>query len=89
MNSISIEDFIRNEFVTHLNASKKTQEKSICNCHLLQSFVNVIKVKLNIETNSVDPDQTAPLWVKTVCWKGFKNISADDKSRRLLMCFAI
>ena len=35
----------------------------------------------------MDPEQTAPIysliWVHTVCHRGFLNISADEKSRRL------
>ena len=37
----------------------------------------------------MDPEQTAPMssliWVHTVCHRGFINISADEKSRRLLL----
>ena len=44
---------------------------------------------LDIGGNSVDPDQTAPIiWVHTVCHRGFLNISADEKSRRLLLQLA-
>ena len=51
----------------------------------------------SIEVNSVDPDQTAPsslirsslIWVHTVCHRGFLNISAGDKSRRLLLCLSL
>ena len=43
--------------------------------------------ELSIEANRVDPEQTAPrsslIWVHTVCHRGFLNISADEKSRRL------
>ena len=40
---------------------------------------------LSIEANSVDPEQTAPIgssliWVHTVCYRGFLNISADEKA---------
>ena len=35
---------------------------------------------LSIEANRVDPDQTAP-----ICHRGFLNITADEKSRRLLL----
>ena len=35
---------------------------------------------LSIEANNVNPDQTAP-----VCHRAFLNISADEKSRRLLL----
>ena len=34
---------------------------------------------------SVDPEQTAPIGAHTVCHRGFLNISADEKSRRLLL----
>ena len=45
--------------------------------------------KLSIEANSLDPEQTAPLiCVHTVCHRGFLNISADEKSRRLLLRLA-
>ena len=45
--------------------------------------------KLSIEANIMDPEQTAHrsslIWVHTVCHRGFLNISADEKSRRLLL----
>ena len=45
--------------------------------------------KLSIEASRVDPEQIAPrsslIWVHTVCHRGFLNISADEKSRRLLL----
>ena len=45
-----------------------------------------------MEANSVDPEQTAPrsslIWVHTVCHRGFLNISADEKSRQLLLRLA-
>ena len=47
--------------------------------------------ELSIEANSVDPEQTAPsslIWVHTVCHRGFLNISADEKIRRLLLRLA-
>ena len=39
----------------------------------------------------MDPEQTAPIliWVHTVCHRGFLNISADEKSRRLLLCLIL
>ena len=48
--------------------------------------------ELSIEANSVDPEQTAPSslnWVHTICHRGFLNISADEKSRRLLLRLAL
>ena len=39
---------------------------------------------LSIEANSVDRELTL-IWVHTVCQRGFLNISADEKSRRLLL----
>ena len=40
----------------------------------------------------MDPEQTAPIgsliWVHTVCRRGYLNISADEKSRRLLLRLA-
>ena len=48
--------------------------------------------ELSIEANSVDPEQTAPMsnpiWVHTVCHRGSLNISADEKSRQLLLLLA-
>ena len=48
--------------------------------------------ELSMEANSVDPEQTAPrsslIWVHTVIHWGFLNISADEKSRRLLLRLA-
>ena len=43
--------------------------------------------ELSIEAISVDPEQTAP--IHTVCHRGFFNISADVKSRRLLLRLAL
>ena len=44
-------------------------------------------VNVNKDVNSVDPDQTARMssliWIYTVCQRSFKNMSADDESRRL------
>ena len=57
--------------------------------------------KLSIDANRVDTDQTAPkgadpdqtasslIWVHTVCHRGFLNISADVKSRPLLLRFVL
>ena len=50
--------------------------------------------ELSIEANSVDPEQTAPyrsslIWVHTICHRGFLNIAADEKSRRLLLWLAL
>ena len=42
------------------NASKKSSENSIGFCRLLQIFLKLFN-KVSIETNSVDPDQTAPI----------------------------
>ena len=39
---------------------------------------------MNIEANSVDPEQSSLILVHTVCHSGFLNISADEKSRQLL-----
>ena len=50
--------------------------------------------KLSIEANILDPEQTAPIGAvcsgSTVCHydRGFLNISADEKSRRLLLRLA-
>ena len=48
-----------------------------------QTFLNTS----SIEKNGVDPDQPAHMssliWVHTVYHRGFLNISADEKSRRL------
>ena len=63
--------------------------------HLKMSSAEVVCCKklpnitdeLSIEANSVDPEQTL-IWVHTVCHRGFLNISADEKSRRLLLRLA-
>ena len=50
--------------------------------------------ELSLKANSMDPDQTAPIgavcliWVHTVCHRGLLNISADEKSRQLLLRLA-
>ena len=66
---------------THINP--KTANHNNCRqlCHLLV----ILKV---IFANSVDPDQTALIWVHTVCQyakiglKSFQEYSADDINRR-------
>ena len=67
---------------------------------LLEIFGGYRELMLSIEANRVDPEQTAPLisgwtqnrssliWVHTVCHRGFLNISADEKSKRLLLRLA-
>ena len=51
-----------------------------------------ISDELSIEANSVNTEQTVPrsslYRVHTVCHRGFLNISADEKSRRLLLRLA-
>ena len=71
----------------------KRQEKM----HLKISSTEVVCCKkmpnitdeLSIEANSVDPEQIAPMssliCVHTICHRGFLNISADEKDRRLLL----
>ena len=44
---------------------------------------------LSIEANRADPDQSSLVWVHTSFHKGFLNISADKKSRRLLLRLAL
>ena len=70
--------------------------------HLKMSSAEVVRCKylpsitdeLSIEANSVAPEQTAPqdrsslVWVHTSCHMGFLNISAGEKSRRLLLRLA-
>ena len=69
--------------------------------HLKMSSAEVVCCKylpnitdeLSKDANSVDPEQTAPKGsslnlVHTVCHRGFLNISADEKSRRLLLRLA-
>ena len=59
-------------------------------CKLLPNITD----ESSTEANSMDPEQTAPLgrssliWVHTFCHGGFLNISADEKSRRLLLQLA-
>ena len=57
---------------------KMSSAEVIC-CKKLPNITD----ELSIEANSVDPEQTAP-----VCHRGFLNISADEKSRRLLLLLA-
>ena len=68
--------------------------------HLKMSSAEVVCCKelpnitdeLSIEANSVDPEQTAPIEQSDpsphFCYRGFLNISADEKSRRLLLRLA-
>ena len=66
---------------------KNASENVVC-CKKLPNITD----ELSIGANSVDPGQTAPrsslVWVHTVCHNGFLNISADEKSRRLLLQLA-
>ena len=60
---------------------------------LFRFFGGYRELLLSIEANSVGPEQTAPIgavwiWVRTVCHRGFLSISADVKSRRLLLRLA-
>ena len=52
----------------------------------------IITDELRIEANMLDPEQTAPrsslIWVDAVCHRGFLNVSADEKNRRLLLQLA-
>ena len=41
--------------------AKNSSENYICFCRLLQFFFLHYLTKFRIETNSVDPDQTAPI----------------------------
>ena len=61
---------------------KMLSAEVVC-CKYLPSITD----ELSIEANSVDPEQTAGslIWVHTVCYRGFLNISADEKSRRLFL----
>ena len=48
--------------------------------------------ELSIEANSKDTEQTARsslISVHTVCHRGFLNISADEKSRQVLLQLAL
>ena len=65
------------------NASESNAAEVVC-CKYLPSITD----ELSREANSVDPEQTAPICVHTVCQRGFLNISADVKSRRLLLQLA-
>ena len=51
----------------------------VCCIYLLTLLTYV-----SIDANSADRDQTVPIGV-SVYHRGFKNISADDKNRRLLL----
>ena len=44
--------------------------------------------ELSIEANSVDPEQTAPIGSTLFAIEATLNISADEKSRRLLLRLA-
>ena len=64
-----------------MKRQQKSSENSICFYRLLQFLLTLFN-KLSIETNSVDPDQTAPIfsiiWVYTVCWKRLLTIRLFD-----------
>ena len=66
---------------------KMSSDEVVC-CKILPNITD----ELSIEANSVDPEQTAHrsslIWVHTVCHRGFLNISADEKSRQLLLRLA-
>ena len=68
---------------THL---KMSSAEVVC-CKELPNIAD----ELGIEANSVDPEhsyRSSLIWVHTVCHRGFLNISADEKSRRLLLRLA-
>ena len=64
--------------------------------HLKMSSAEVVCCKylpcITIDANCVDQEQTAHrsslIWFHTVCHRGSLNISADEKSRRLLLRLA-
>ena len=62
----------------------KMSSAEVACCKLLPNIID----ELSIEANNMDPEQTAPIWVHIVCHRGFLNISADEKSRRLLLRLA-
>ena len=64
---------------------KMSSAEVVC-CKLLPFITD----ELSKEANSLNPQQTAPslIWVHTVCHRGFLNISADEKSRQLLLQLA-
>ena len=68
----------------NLQSDAKSAKSGAKNMHITD--------ELSIEANSVDPEQTAPrsslIWVNTVCNRGFLNISAGEKSSRLLLLLA-
>ena len=72
----------------HLSAKKtmylKMSSAEVVCCKRLPNITD----ELSIEANSVDPEQTSLIWVHTVCHRGYLNISADEKSRRLLLQLA-
>ena len=55
---------------------------------VLSVFEWPLKTGFTVEANSVDPEQayrSSLVWLHTVCHRGFLNLSADKKSRRLLL----
>ena len=74
-----------------LKAPRKNASEKL---RLLKSFAAnnclTLLTNLSIEANRMDPDKTASIGtVHTVCHRGFLNISAVEKSRRLLLRLAI
>ena len=58
---------------------KMSSAEVVC-CKQLPSITD----ELSIEANSVDSYRSSLIRVHTVCRRGFLNISADEKSRRLV-----
>ena len=72
----------------HLSQEKKHLKMSSVEVVCCKYIPSITDDELIIEANSVDPEQTAPIWVHTVCHRGFLNISTDEKSRLLLLRLA-
>ena len=63
----------------------------ILNCSLLQNIGGALQVKYRSKQCGPRTDcssRSSLFWVHTVCHRGFLNISADEKSRRLLLRLA-
>ena len=77
-------------FLTLKTPAKISSKNSVCICRLLQICLITIFNKVKYRDKQCGPGsdcsyRSSLIWVYPVCWKGFSNISADDKSRRLVI----
>ena len=72
-----------------LNTPAKITSAFVVCCKFLLTLFDKVKYRdKQCGPRSDYPYRSSLIWLYIVCWKSFKNISADDKSRRLLLWLA-